>query len=173
MIIEILKGKISELLKVVLENYMSDIRIEEYNKLINACFSISDFVVANEIGDYVDFHDTKNLSAIYILRQIGELVDSGNFEHELDCFKHCSDIGGRLREALIISKSFLTTKEGTMEILKNGSLMSAVNFSRIKPTPQLAASNCHSRQCTAVWWQLNDAQPDWRADEHSHPYLPA
>jgi len=130
MIIEILKEKISELLKVVLENYTSDIQIEEYNKLINACFSISDFVVANEDGEYVDFYEAKNLSAIYILRKIGELIDSGNFEYELDCFKHCSDIGGRLREALVISDSFLTTKEGTMEILKNGPLMSAVNFFR-------------------------------------------
>jgi len=130
MIIEILKEKISELLKVVLENYTSDIQIEQYNKLINACFSISDFVVANEDGEYVDFYEAKNLSAIYILRKIGELIDSGNFEYELDCFKHCSDIGGRLREALVISDSFLTTKEGTMEILKNGPLMSAVNFFR-------------------------------------------
>lgn len=130
MIIEILKEKISELLKVVLENYTSDIQIEEYNKLINACFSISDFIVANEDGEYVDFYEAKNLSAIYILRKIGELIDSGNFEYELDCFKHCSDIGGRLREALVISDSFLTTKEGTMEILKNGPLMSAVNFFR-------------------------------------------
>lgn len=128
MIIEILKEKISELLKVSLENYTSDIQTEEYNKLINACFSISDFIVANENGDYVDFHETKNLSAIFILRQIGELVDSGNFEYELDCFRHCADIGGRLREALIISDTFLTTKEGTMEILKNGPLMSAINF---------------------------------------------
>lgn len=128
MIVEILKEKINELLQIVLENYTSEIQIEEYNKIINACFSISDFVVANEIGDYVDFHETKNLSAIYILRQIGELVDSGNFEYELDCFKHFSDIGGRLREAIIISDTFLTTKEGTMEILKNGPLMSAINF---------------------------------------------
>ena len=128
MIVEILKEKINELLQIVLENYTSEIQIEEYNKIINACFSISDFIVANENGDYIDFHETKNLSAIYILRQIGEIVDDGKFEHELDFFWHCSDIGGRLREALVISDTFLTTKEGTMEILKNSSLIKAINF---------------------------------------------
>jgi hypothetical protein len=128
MILELLKDKISELLKLILENYTDEIQVEEYNKLINACFNISDFIVANENGNYIDFHEAKNLSAIFILRQIGEIVNSGNYEYELDCIKHCSGIGGRLREAITIADTFLNTKEGTIEILKNGSLMIAMDF---------------------------------------------
>ncbi len=128
MIVEILKEKNKELIKTVLENYTSDIQSEEYNKLINSIFSLADFIVANKNGEYVDFHEVKKLSALYVLREIGEFVESGNYEYEMDFLRHCADIGGRLRESLNLADSFLNTKEGTMEILKNGSLMSGINF---------------------------------------------
>ena len=130
MLIEILTKKLNEILKDVLDNHTSDIQTEEYNKIFNACFELSDFIVVAEKGEYVDFYETKNLSAVFVLRAISDLIDTGNYEYEIDCVRHAAAVGGRLRESLTLIDDFFKSKEGTIEILKSTSFID--NISLIK-----------------------------------------
>lgn len=119
MLLEILTKKHNEILKDVLDNYTSDIDSEEYNKIFNACFELADFIVVAEKGTYIDFYETKNLSAVFVLRAISELIDTDNYEYEIDCLRHASSLGGRLRESLTLIDDFFKRKEGMLEILKS------------------------------------------------------
>jgi hypothetical protein len=126
MLLEILTKKHNEILKDVLDNYTSDIESEEYNKIFNACFELADFIVVAEKGTYIDFYETKNLSAVFVLRAISELIDTGNYEYEIDCVRHASSLGGRLRESLMLIDDFFKGKEGMFEILKSTSFFDNV-----------------------------------------------
>ena len=130
MLVEILTKKLNEILKDVLDNHTSDIQTEEYNKIFNACFELSDFIVVAEKGEYVDFYETKNLSAVFVLRAISDLIDTGKYEYEIDCVRHAAAVGGRLRESLTLIDDFFKSKEGTIEILKSTSFID--NISLIK-----------------------------------------
>lgn len=130
MLIEILTKKLNELLKDALDNHTSDIQTEEYNKIFNACFELADFIVVAQKGEYVDFYETKNLSAVFVLRAISDLIDTGKYEYEIDCVRHAAGVGGRLRESLTLIDDFFKSKEGTMEILKSTSFID--NISLIK-----------------------------------------
>ena len=130
MLIEILTKKLNELLKDVLDNHTYDIQSEEYNKIFNACFELADFIVVAQKDEYVDFYERKNLSAVFVLRAISDLIDTGKYEYEIDCVRHAAFVGGRLRESLTLIDDFFKSKEGTMEILKSTSFID--NISLIK-----------------------------------------
>jgi len=130
MLVEILNEKLNDILKTVLDNYSSDIQTEEYNKIFNACFELADFIVVAEKNEYVDFYETKNLSAIHVLRAISELINTGNYEFEIDCIRHASSIGGRLRESLTLIGDYFKSKEGMVEILKSTSFLDNVDLIR-------------------------------------------
>ena len=130
MLIEILTKKLNEILKDVLDNHTSDIQTEEYNKIFNACFELADFIVVAQKGEYVDFYETKNLSAVFVLQAISDLIDTGKYEYEIDCVRHAAAVGGRLRESLTLIDDFFKNKEGTIEILKSTSFID--NISLIK-----------------------------------------
>jgi len=119
MLIELIERKHNEILRTILENHTSDIQTEEYNKLINACFYLADFIVKNKNGEYIDSYETKSQSAIYVLREISGLIDTKEFEYELDCFLHCANLGGRLREATLLFEEYLKTKHGLVEVISN------------------------------------------------------
>ena len=130
MLIEILTKKLNELLKDVLDNHTYDIQSEEYNKIFNACFELADFIVVAQKDEYVDFYERKNLSAVFVLRAISDLIDTGKYEYEIDCVRNAAGVGGRLRESLTLIDEFFKSKEGTMEILKSTSFID--NISLIK-----------------------------------------
>lgn len=128
MLIEILTKKLNEILKDVLDNHTSDIQTEEYNKIFNACFELADFIVVAQKGEYVDFYKTKKLSAVFVLRAISDLIDTGKYEYEIDCVRHAACVGGRLRESLTLIDDFFKSKEGTMEILKSTSFINNISI---------------------------------------------
>jgi len=123
MLVEILTKKHNEILKEVLENFTSDIKSEEYNKIFNACFELADYIVVTQKDEYLDIYETKNLSAVFVLRAISDLIDTGKYAYEIDCVRHAALVGGRLRESLKIIDDFFKSKEGTMEILKSTSFI--------------------------------------------------
>lgn len=119
MLLEILTKKHNEILKDVFDNYTSDIESADYNKIFNACFELADFIVVAERGTYIDFYETKNLSAVFVLRAISDLIDTGNYKYEINCVRYASSLGGRLRESLTLIDDFFKSKEGMLEILKS------------------------------------------------------
>lgn len=123
MLTEVLTNHLNEILKNVLDNHTSDIQSEEYNKVFNACFELADFIVVQQKDEYVSFYETKTLSAVFVLRAISDLIDTGKYEYEIDCVKNASMTGGRLRESLLLIDKFFKTKEGTMDILKSTSFV--------------------------------------------------
>ncbi len=130
MLLEILTKKHNEILKDVFDNYTTEIESEEYNKIFNACFELADFIVVAEKGTYIDFFETKNLSAVFVLRAISELIDTGNYEYEIDCVRHASSLGGRLRESLTLIDDFFKRKEGMLEILKSTTFIDNIELIR-------------------------------------------
>ena len=130
MLVEIMKSKHNEILKAVLDNYSSEFEPEKYNKIFNACFELADFIVTVEKDEYVDFYEGKNLSAVFVLRAISDLIDSGNYHDEIDCVRDAASLGGRLRESLTLIDDFLQSEEGFIETLKSTSFV--INIALIK-----------------------------------------
>jgi hypothetical protein len=93
-------------------------------------FELADFIVFAQKDEYVDFYETKKLSAVFVLRAISDLIDTEKYEYEIDCFHHAAGVGGKLRESLTLIDDFFKSKKGTMEILKSTSFID--NISLIK-----------------------------------------
>ena len=123
MLVQILTTKLNEILKNVLDNYISDIQPEEYNKIFNACFELADFIVVAQKREYVEFYEVKKISAEFVLRAMSELIDTEKHEYEIDCIRHAASVGGRLRESLTLIDGFFESAEGTIEILKSTSFV--------------------------------------------------
>lgn len=124
---EFFKEKIVEIFNFVLTNHTSDIPPEKYNHILDACFSIADFIVTNESECYIDLQETKLQSALLVLREVSKIIDSEQFDYEIDFFKNYSFVPGRMHEAVTLVKSYAKTQRGTLDAIKDPKFFANIN----------------------------------------------
>jgi hypothetical protein len=138
LLLDNVKRQYDDLLNALMVSHSLAISAEQYNKIFDACFNLTDFICVTESTSeiYLSEDELELQSAQYVLQSISDLMDAIDdaesiaYQSIVLLIQQAKAEEGRLQNAMKVLTGFYASKYGTFELVSQKPIYT--NFMKLK-----------------------------------------
>ena len=138
LLLDTVKQQYDDLLNALMVSHSLAISAEQYNKIFDACFNLTDFICVTESTSeiYLSEDELEFQSAQYVLQSISDLMDAIDdaesiaYQSIVLLIRQAKAEEGRLQNAMKVLTGFYASKYGLSDVLSQKPIYT--NFMKLK-----------------------------------------